>query len=345
MPLEAVQLDTLNWDQMVSAIRTRIIADSRKQWTLHAPVDPGVTLLELFAWLLDQRIYWMDQIPDDLVRALLSLLGESPKAAYPASTVLQFQSSDAGFLSIPAATAMRLGDSNPPIIFSTGQDLTVLPLKVPDVSVNVKGLDRTKDLFNRQPVPLLPPDTSSSEVQITVALSKPIDAGLAGQFFSLMFELETPGDVPPQWTAEAVADVPPPAVLTWSYRNTAGTLVPFSANQVDDGTGGLRRSGLVRLALPKDWTNDPVADTATFAYTVSLQISNATYTATPRLIRVLPNTALASHVWQRTKHPSTTNWLLLPGNMISLPDISSDSILAEFPPIAEFPPNLESSRL
>src|SRR5439155_2650184 len=107
MPLEAVQLDTLNWDAMVSAIRTRIMADSRGQWTLHAPVDPGVTLLELFAWLLDQRVYWMDQVPDELVRAILSFLGESQQAAKAATTVLQFAPVAGTFPAIEAGTPMR----------------------------------------------------------------------------------------------------------------------------------------------------------------------------------------------------------------------------------------------
>src|SRR5215467_14616067 len=89
MALEATKLDTLTWGQLVNAIRTRIAANSNGQWTLHAPVDPGVTLLELFAWLLDQRVYWMDQIPDALVHGILQLLGETPQPATAAVTILQ----------------------------------------------------------------------------------------------------------------------------------------------------------------------------------------------------------------------------------------------------------------
>ena len=31
----------------------------------------GVTLVELYAWLLEQRLFWLDQVPETLVRALL----------------------------------------------------------------------------------------------------------------------------------------------------------------------------------------------------------------------------------------------------------------------------------
>ena len=46
MALDRVVLDDLDWKGMVDAIRRRIPAASDGQWTLHAPVDPGVTLLE-----------------------------------------------------------------------------------------------------------------------------------------------------------------------------------------------------------------------------------------------------------------------------------------------------------
>ena len=79
MALDPIVLDDLDWKGMVDAIRRRIPAASDGQWTLHAPVDPGVTLLELFAWQLEQRLYHMDQVPDTLNRALLAMLGTRPR--------------------------------------------------------------------------------------------------------------------------------------------------------------------------------------------------------------------------------------------------------------------------
>ena len=90
MTLPAPKLDDLTWADMMAAIRRRIPAESDGTWTLHAPVDPGVTLLELFAYLLEQRLYWLDQVPDALVIAILRLLGlEPPRPARPAATVLR----------------------------------------------------------------------------------------------------------------------------------------------------------------------------------------------------------------------------------------------------------------
>src|SRR5690349_23491004 len=89
MTLPAPKLDDLTWADIMSAVTRRVPAESDGAWTLHAPADPGVTLLELFAYLLEQRLYHLDQVPAELVLAVLDLLGaEPPRPARPAATVL-----------------------------------------------------------------------------------------------------------------------------------------------------------------------------------------------------------------------------------------------------------------
>src|SRR6266852_721834 len=108
MTLAPVRLDDLTWDQMVEAIRRRIPAESSGNWTLHAPVDPGITFLDLFAFLAEQRLYWLDQVPDAFVVAVLGLLGlKGPKPAVPAATVLQITQPDPQhpvLFAVPAGT-------------------------------------------------------------------------------------------------------------------------------------------------------------------------------------------------------------------------------------------------
>jgi len=224
MGLEPVQLDTLNWEQMVSAIRTRIYADSGKKWTLHAPVDPGVTLLELFAWLLDQRIYWMDQVPDSLVQAILALLGESPKPARAAATLFQITDQanpPRSFPVAPAGMVMRLDETNPPLSFALDQDLTVLP--VGKIELRVDDLNRTNDLDQGRLVALLAAGKSSAEVSIVLPLRAPIPSTAAGQFFSLFFDLETPLEILPGWSADCLLYTSP------SPRDLSTSRMPSSA--------------------------------------------------------------------------------------------------------------------
>src|SRR5687767_3505786 len=88
MALEPVQLDDLTWEGMLESARRRIPSASNGRWTLHAPVDPGITLLELQAWLLEQRVFMVDQTPNDMVGAILALLDLPPEPTGVASTVL-----------------------------------------------------------------------------------------------------------------------------------------------------------------------------------------------------------------------------------------------------------------
>lgn len=54
------------------------------EWTNHNPSDPGITLIELAAWMTDLLIYRLNQVPDKNYVAFLNLLGiklRPPKAA------------------------------------------------------------------------------------------------------------------------------------------------------------------------------------------------------------------------------------------------------------------------
>jgi len=339
MPLQTLQLDTLNWQQMVTAIRGRIIPNSNSKWTLQAPVDPGVTLLELFAWLLDQRMYWINQIPDALVQSILALLGEAPKPAQAAVTVLELSDAAPSPQSFPVAkagTLMELGDMNPPILFTLDQDLTLLPVQ--GIQVTVNGADRTNDLLQKRPVALLAPGQNSSEVRFLLQLSAPLAPAAEGQFFSLMLQLFAPEDVYPQWSPDAVAGIGAPSTLNWLYTssNSNGAVV-FAANQVDDGTGGLRRSGIVRFAIPADWQPEAAnSEPGITAYGITLNITSANFTYTPQLTKLLCNTVMAHHRWQRKAAYKPANWPPLPGNVVNLPVPSATvSPWKEFPPIED----------
>ena len=43
------------------------------EWTNHNPSDPGITLIELFAWLTELLVYRINRIPERLHASLLQL--------------------------------------------------------------------------------------------------------------------------------------------------------------------------------------------------------------------------------------------------------------------------------
>ncbi|MEJ6890790.1 hypothetical protein, partial [Bradyrhizobium diazoefficiens] len=71
MPLFEPALDTRTFDELVTESRGRI-PRLAPTWTDHNTSDPGITLVELVAWLVEQNLFRLDRVPDDEVRAFLS---------------------------------------------------------------------------------------------------------------------------------------------------------------------------------------------------------------------------------------------------------------------------------
>jgi hypothetical protein len=67
------RLDDRTFADLVDEART-LIPTYKPEWTNHNPSDPGITLIELFAWLAEMLIYRADQVPDRHRLVFLRLL-------------------------------------------------------------------------------------------------------------------------------------------------------------------------------------------------------------------------------------------------------------------------------
>ena len=92
--LPEIQLDDRRFQDLVSEARTRI-ARACPEWTEHNVSDPGITLIELFAWMTEMTIYRLNRVPDKLHVALLDLLGIRLDGPSAATTSLRFRLADA----------------------------------------------------------------------------------------------------------------------------------------------------------------------------------------------------------------------------------------------------------
>ena len=70
-------------------------------WTDYNATDPGITLLELVAWLVEAGLYRADRVPDRHRRAFLRALGTQAAGAQPAQVVLEIRPA-------PTASPLRL---------------------------------------------------------------------------------------------------------------------------------------------------------------------------------------------------------------------------------------------
>lgn len=76
MPLTLPNLDDRTYDDLV-AEALRLIPVYAPEWTNHNPSDPGITLIELLAYLSEMLLYRQNRITDDNVRMFLKLLNGS----------------------------------------------------------------------------------------------------------------------------------------------------------------------------------------------------------------------------------------------------------------------------
>jgi predicted phage baseplate assembly protein len=87
MPLPLPSLDKRTWSDLVSEART-LLPRYAPGWTDYNVHDPGVTLVELFAWLSEMLMFRADRVPPAEVRAFLRWFGVIPRPAQPAATAL-----------------------------------------------------------------------------------------------------------------------------------------------------------------------------------------------------------------------------------------------------------------
>jgi predicted phage baseplate assembly protein len=332
MTLQPLRLDDLNWRTMVDAIRGRIAAVSDEEWTLHAPVDPGVTLLELFAYLLEQRVFWLDQVPAALINGLVGLLGAERHPAIAATTLLELlKVGPLGTGYLDAGVVLKGGDQDAIMRLTTQEDAAVLPIARIDVAARfgaVAAMGEAMPRWATQPLTLMAADHNVADVQVTLWLSQPPAPDQVGRTLALLLDLDVPAKIPASWSTQAVQDVPMPAWIEWSYSADGPELRrTFVADAVQDGTQGLRRSGVVRLTIPAQWVPAQAAVNGLVPYRLWLKAEETSFSSPPRLRRVIPNVVVARHAVPVTVpltklESHVEQWLPLPGRILQLSDPS-----------------------
>ena len=75
MPLDLPNLDDRTYQDLVAEALS-LIPTSAPEWTNHNPSDPGITIIELFAYLSEMLIYRQNRITDSNLRMFLKLIND-----------------------------------------------------------------------------------------------------------------------------------------------------------------------------------------------------------------------------------------------------------------------------
>ncbi|WP_042163902.1 putative baseplate assembly protein [Paenibacillus gorillae] len=122
--LPKLPLDDRTYADIVDQSR-RMIPKRVPEWTDENAHDPGITFLELFAWLTEMQRYYISRVPDKSRVKFLDLLGVKPRDASAAVAEICFDGISRKTV-IPRGTKLIAEDQ----IFETVRALSLVPLKL-----------------------------------------------------------------------------------------------------------------------------------------------------------------------------------------------------------------------
>ncbi|HET9345455.1 MAG TPA: baseplate J/gp47 family protein [Candidatus Limnocylindrales bacterium] len=148
MPLPLPDLDTRRWDDLVDEGRAQIPRYA-PAWTDHNIHDPGITLVELVAWLTEGDIYRANWVPARHRRKFLELIGHTPRQPRPARVAVAFRLALAAApVALPEGVVIAAdGADGTPLPFRLLAGLTVSAIGVQSVVTDdgTEPADRTRD--------------------------------------------------------------------------------------------------------------------------------------------------------------------------------------------------------
>lgn len=240
MSLPVPNLDDRKFQDFVDEAK-RMIPSLTPEWTNHNLSDPGVALIEIFAWMSEQVIFRLNQVPDRMYVDFLNLVGVQPFPATAARARLTFwlSATPAEPVVVPLGTQVATAGDGDHITFVTTSELRIeQPQFV--AAMTATADDRFTDvmaelLYDRDVVTCFP----SNPVAPGDAFHLGFDRSLAGQLLELTVTTASRG----------IGVDPENAPVIWEAW-TGETWV--SCTVIADATGGLNRNGVVRLVMPPE---------------------------------------------------------------------------------------------
>jgi predicted phage baseplate assembly protein len=130
MPLPTPVLDNRRFQDIVDEAK-RLIPNYCPEWTDHNVSDPGIAMVELFAWMTEMLLYRANQVPDKCYTKFLELIGLKlqPPTAATAAVTFYLSAPQPAEVRIPEGTetATTRTESNPAVIFTTEEELRIQP--------------------------------------------------------------------------------------------------------------------------------------------------------------------------------------------------------------------------
>ena len=129
MALQAPNLDDRKFQDIVSEIRSKIPLYCPK-WTDYNLSDPGITLIEMFAWIADMLLYRLNRVPEKNYIKFMDLIGIKlePSKAATVEVTFRLSAPQTDLFTIPRETEIATvpTETQDAIVFTTNEDFTIL---------------------------------------------------------------------------------------------------------------------------------------------------------------------------------------------------------------------------
>ncbi|MGH3620753.1 MAG: putative baseplate assembly protein, partial [Sciscionella sp.] len=157
MSVPAPNLDDRRFQDLVDDAK-RLLSRHCPEWTDHNVSDPGVTLIEAFATMVDQLLYRLNRVPERHYIRFLDLIGVQLFPPVPARTLVTFWLSAPrqDVFTVPAGTevATQHNELDEAVVFSTSDELEIVACELGYVATEASGeqvADRTRQLVDGEP--------------------------------------------------------------------------------------------------------------------------------------------------------------------------------------------------
>ena len=178
MPIKIPTLDDRKYQELLDEALARIPVHN-PQWTNFNKSDPGVTLIEVFAFLTESLLYRANQIPDRNRRKFLSLLGVPFQDASPAEGIVTLSNERGALTTVTLNSGVEVRAGQIP--FRTSQGLDVLPVearlyykhKLTDPTTLQNAATNYLQLYQSF-LPADQPDLTNLELYETVPMPEPL---------------------------------------------------------------------------------------------------------------------------------------------------------------------------
>lgn len=299
MALNVPNLDSRTFDQLVAEARRRIIRYT-PDWTDFNPSDPGMTLVELFAWLTEIMLYELNRVPDLTYVKFLDLLGLRQNPATPAVADVTFTpTARTTGVVVPAGSQLSAsGPAGAPLIFETDQALALVPYQLTDIVVDDgQVFTAVTPGASFRPLGWIPQPGNAMYLGFTP--NTPAEAGQFPQELRMLVTLPAAASAGlPQQAGKSVQRPLPPVTLVWEYLPREDTTQWARLNVLADGSAAFTAQGYVTVAGPATIAPAKAADVDDPRYWLRVRLVTGRYAAgqEPVIDAITTNTTTARNL-------------------------------------------------